>query len=49
MIQFDLMTLQDIHYQKYLTALKKSPFLKDSNMESLEELLSQMVMEQWKT
>lgn len=49
MIQSDLMTLQDNHYQKYLTVLKKSPFLKDSSMESLEELLSQMAIEQWKT
>ena len=49
MILFDLMTPQNIHYQKYLTFLTKSPFLKDSSIESLEELLNQMMVEQWKT
>lgn len=49
MVLFDLMTPQDIHYQKYLIALTNSPFLKDSSMESLEKLLSQMTNEHWKT
>ena len=39
----------DIHYQKYLLALTQSPFLKDSNIESLEQLLNQMTAEHWKT
>ena len=43
------MTPQDNHYQKYLIALTKSPFLKDSSIEALEELLNQMMVEQWKT
>ena len=43
------MTPKDIHYQKYLKALSQSPFLKDSNIESLEQLLNQMTQELWKT
>lgn len=38
----------DIDYQKYLKALTQSPFLKDSNTESLEQLLNQMTLEHWK-
>jgi CRP/FNR family transcriptional regulator len=43
------MTPKDTHYQKYLRALKQSPFLKDSSTESLKLLLNQMTSEYWKT
>lgn len=42
------MTPTDNHYQKNLIALTKSPFFKDSNIESLEQLLNQMSTEHWK-
>lgn len=41
------MTSENIHYQRYLHALKQSPFLKDSSVESLESLLSLMKEERW--
>ncbi len=41
------MTSENIHYQRYLKALKRSSFLKDSTTVSLEHLLSQMVVERW--
>jgi CRP/FNR family transcriptional regulator len=43
------MTITDTHYEKYLIALAQSPFLKNSNIESLKELLIQMSKEEWKT
>ena len=48
MILFKLMTPTNIHYQKFLTALTQAPFLKDSSIESLEQLLNQMSTELWK-
>jgi CRP/FNR family transcriptional regulator len=41
------MTSNNIHYQRYLQTLKESPFLKDSSVDSLEALLSQMIEERW--
>lgn len=41
------MTSDNINYQKYLQALKQSPFLKDSSVKSLEALLSQITVERW--
>ncbi|WP_299212237.1 Crp/Fnr family transcriptional regulator [uncultured Dokdonia sp.] len=38
----------DLHYKKYLTELTQSSFFKDSHIESLEQLLSQMTTENWK-
>ena len=38
----------DINYQAYLLALTQSPFLKDSSIESLEQLLNKMTTEHWK-
>lgn len=41
------MTPYNPNYQRYLLTLKQSPFLKDSSIESLETLLSQMTEERW--
>jgi CRP/FNR family transcriptional regulator len=41
------MTSENIHYQRYLQVLKKSSFLKDSSVKSLEALLGQMTAERW--
>ncbi|PQJ81175.1 Crp/Fnr family transcriptional regulator [Polaribacter glomeratus] len=41
------MTPNNPSYQRYLSTLKQSPFLKDSSIESLEALLSQMTEERW--
>ena len=42
------MTPENIHYVRYLQALTQSSFLKDSSVESLHNLLSQMTVERWK-
>ena len=44
---FEFMTPENIHYNRYLQALAQSPFLKDSSIDSLEYLLSQMMEERW--
>ncbi|TXD52108.1 MULTISPECIES: Crp/Fnr family transcriptional regulator [unclassified Polaribacter] len=41
------MTTENIHYNRYLKALIRSPFLKDSTPESLKLLLSYMQEERW--
>ena len=43
------MTSDNIHYPRYLQALKQSSFLKDSSAASLESLLDQMTEERWKS
>jgi CRP/FNR family transcriptional regulator len=47
LILLEFMTSENIHYQRYLKALTRSPFLKESTTESLERLLSQMTVERW--
>lgn len=42
-----MVTNENIHYQRYLQALKQSPFLKDSSVKSLESLLGKMTEERW--
>ena len=42
------MTPENTDYKRFLKALKRSSFLKDSTAESLHRLLNQMTEEQWK-
>ena len=41
------MTSENIHYERYLQVLKRSPFLKDSSAKSLEALMILMKEERW--